>query len=338
MLSSSTTTVAASSVLGVWCPRRQHFIERQDDNIPAPLRSAPVIVIPSRQCLTTGPQCYVKLGSYARELKAQVDFLLGMPTCSVWEEVPLPSSLFGKVKLPDQVNTSNVRAWRYPYALTDPQSSLGLPVYRVQWHWRGVENSADALRQCRLYYFDPQYVDDQSDYQLIEKLPDIESSSFGSPTVFRALWRPINAFFTTRDWLEFICCDTETQTLFSRSCLHPSFPEMPLYASPAQWMACLLIPGIGIKRAGAWYSVRFSEPEKLGEKEGCIVEVLFWYDMGGLVQWLHKAGFASIENEYMVAAIRQFDSMALTDEMEKRVKTDKKGGDIDVLKAPFNLL
>eukprot|EP00922_Rhytidocystis_sp_ex-Travisia-forbesii_P050208 GHVS01074663.1.p1 GENE.GHVS01074663.1~~GHVS01074663.1.p1 ORF type:complete len:330 (-),score=63.79 GHVS01074663.1:195-1184(-) len=304
------TTTATTSTVGavcssVLCPRRRHFLT------PYPMAgNGAVVVLPSRHCVTADGRRSVEAEVYGESLRVFADTVFSLPTTTVWEPIELKSDLFNKVTRPHEVSTSSVSAWRYPQHLLE--GAEGLPLCLLEWDWTSA-TPQEAFSQMRHNYFNPTYVDDESDYQLVEKLPKFKHSSLQSALVFRAVWRapPV---FTTRDWVEFICADPTTYSVLSRSCIHPQFSDIPPLNSLAKWMAAVL-PAVGILRAQSCFCVRFNKPKP--NATGTTMQLCIWYKMNGLPDWLCKLT-RKIEREYMRATLRMFNQMAQVNEQIKQ--------------------
>eukprot|EP00922_Rhytidocystis_sp_ex-Travisia-forbesii_P007780 GHVS01011522.1.p1 GENE.GHVS01011522.1~~GHVS01011522.1.p1 ORF type:complete len:338 (-),score=47.38 GHVS01011522.1:226-1239(-) len=311
--SSSSSPICSS----VFCPRRQHFLS------PYPITgNGPVVVFPPRHCISRDNRCSVDVESYSESLKDFADIVFSIPTASVWEPINLTQDLFNKVTMSEQVSLSNVSAWNYPQHLLE--GADGLPFYRCEWDWTETSQE-EAFVQMRRHYFNPTYVDDESDYQLIDKLPKFKHSCLESPTTFRAVWRP-PLIFTTRDWVEYICVDPSSYTVLSRSCIHPDFSEPPPLRQLSRLFA-LFVPSVGILRAQSCFCVRFNKPKP--NNTGTTVELIFWYKMHGLPDLLCKHS-SVIEKEYIRATIRMFNQMSW---MNRKMKDDEKSLEI----PPFDL-
>eukprot|EP00921_Rhytidocystis_pertsovi_P012496 GHVQ01020313.1.p1 GENE.GHVQ01020313.1~~GHVQ01020313.1.p1 ORF type:complete len:371 (+),score=66.31 GHVQ01020313.1:217-1329(+) len=308
--SHDTTLQHSPSLLSSLCPRRSQFTGISSHLMPVGLTGLPYLVLPSRHCLTTGPERSVDVQAYSESLKDFCDLVLGLPTDRGWEELEITPDVVRKATLTNEVTAASVRAWKYPSELLETESSCGLPLYRLEWDWETVSSPEAALQEMRTLYFDPTYVDDESEYSLVEKLPKFKHSCLESPLVFRALWFP-RWPFATRDWLEFICVDPNTRSVLSRSCLHPAHPLLfHQHATTVQRLFSAVAPGVGLVRAGCLYCCRLSNPRP--GKKGCTVQVCFWYSMKGTLDWMAKAPLsdATIEREYLAATCRQFDMMA----------------------------
>eukprot|EP00922_Rhytidocystis_sp_ex-Travisia-forbesii_P062965 GHVS01093722.1.p1 GENE.GHVS01093722.1~~GHVS01093722.1.p1 ORF type:complete len:320 (-),score=66.91 GHVS01093722.1:322-1281(-) len=316
MLTGRATGGAPPVCSSALCPRRAHFLS------PYPMADGPVIVLPPRHCVTADATMRsMDPESYSESLRGFAETVLSLSTTTVWRPVQLSApDLYNK--LDDEVCVSSVSAWRYPQHLLEGEE--GLPLYRLEWQWAQA-SPQQGFAQMRQHYFNPTYVDDQSDYQLVEKLPKFKNSVLESPVVFRAVWRP-PLTFTTRDWVEYICVDPTSCSVLSRSCIHPQFADEPPLRLVAKVVAAV-VPAFGILRAQSCFCVRFNNPKP--NSTGTTVQVCIWYKMNGLPDWLCKHT-SMIEKEYMRATLRMFSQMA---EMNKQLKDDENS----VEKPPFDL-
>lgn len=304
-------------LLGYICPsRRSTSISR----------NAPTIVIPERQCITTGIQRSIDAEYYVEHLKGFFHHVFTIPM-PFWREVSPPLDAFGKFTGND-VSLDTVKIYTYPEE--NIFNNDGLPAFLIEWEWRNVESPDVALNQMRKYYFHPQYIDDESDYSLVETLPKFKNSNLSSSLVFRAAWHPRTGF-SRRDWVELIAVDEEEKTIISRSCIHPRFHENEDKGRNIITTLLSLIFPYDIIRAGCAYGCQLRPlKQNITSSEGCLVRVFFWYKMCGIVDLLQALGVTQVINPMIKSTIKQFVAMNTFYEKEKANNPVRKP-DIDLL-------
>lgn len=285
-------------------------------------KNAPTIVLPERQYITAGLQRSIEVESAGDMLLNFFHHVFTIPM-QFWKQHPTTSSIFPSSSQAD-VTVESVRVYTYP--IENIFNNEGIPVSLIEWDWEGVESPEEALAQIRKYYFHPSYIDNESDYSLVETFPKTNNSRIANSTVFRALWRP-RLGFAKRDWVEYVGVNEKEKMLVSRSCMHPRFNECAPEKTLMQKLLEFFLP-IGLIRAGCVYGCQFKPPRK-GNK-GCIVRVFCWYKMVGIVDILMILGVPQVVNEMRKSTIKQFIAMAKFLQAEKNSEPEQK--------PPFDLI